>query len=113
MTLAQEMGIEELKTACEDHVVSTLSVTNACSHLATVMDLQDKPSSKFRVEFNFRLVNEGIFETFPKSVEKICFCPLWVLATAQQMAQLMVFNILHYYDLNERHEYSCGFHEHF
>lgn len=47
MTLAQDMGIEELKTACEDYVVSTLSVTNACGYLASVMDLQDKPSSKF------------------------------------------------------------------
>lgn len=53
MTLAQEMGIEDLKTACEDHVVSTLSVTNACGHLATVMDLQEKPSSKFLLELMF------------------------------------------------------------
>lgn len=70
MTLAQEMGIEELKTACEDHAVATLSVTNACGHLATVMDLQDKPSSKLRVEFIFRLVNESGFGTFLKSVSR-------------------------------------------
>lgn len=47
MTLAQDVGIEELKAACEDYVVSTLSVTNACTYLAAVMEIQEKSTSKF------------------------------------------------------------------
>lgn len=46
MTLAQDVGIEELKAACEDYVVSTLSVTNACTYLAAVMEIQEKSTSK-------------------------------------------------------------------
>lgn len=46
MTLAQDLGIDELKSACEDYVVSTLSVTNACTYLAAVMEIQEKSSSK-------------------------------------------------------------------
>lgn len=45
MTLAQDVGIEELKAACEDYVVSTLSVTNACTYLAAVMEIQEKSTS--------------------------------------------------------------------
>lgn len=44
MTLAQDLGIDELKTACEDHVVSTLSVANACTFLTAVMEIQEKAS---------------------------------------------------------------------
>lgn len=47
MTLAQDLGIDELKAACEDYVVSTLSVTNACTYLAAVMEIQEKSSSEF------------------------------------------------------------------
>lgn len=47
MILAQDLGMEELKVACEDYVVSTLSVSNACTYLAAVMDIQEKSSSKF------------------------------------------------------------------
>lgn len=47
MILAQDLGIEELKIACEDYVISTLSVTNACTYLAAVMEIQEKSSSKF------------------------------------------------------------------
>lgn len=49
MTLAQDVGIDELKTACEDHVISTLSVTNACTFLIAVMDIQEKTSGKFHI----------------------------------------------------------------
>lgn len=49
MTLAQDLGIEELKAACEDYMVSTLSVTNACTYLAAVMEIQEKSSSKFEI----------------------------------------------------------------
>ncbi|XP_055318963.1 uncharacterized protein LOC129576898 [Sitodiplosis mosellana] len=45
MTLAQDLGIDELKAACEDYVVSTLSVTNACTYLAAVMDIHDKSTN--------------------------------------------------------------------
>ena len=49
MTLAQDMGIEELKTACEDHVISTLSVANACSFLQAVMEI---PAGELQVYYS-------------------------------------------------------------
>uniref|UniRef100_A0A146KZ69 BTB/POZ domain-containing protein 19 n=3 Tax=Lygus hesperus TaxID=30085 RepID=A0A146KZ69_LYGHE len=42
MTLAQDLGMEELRTTCEDHVTSTLSVMNACTFLAAAMEIQDR-----------------------------------------------------------------------
>lgn len=42
MTLAQDMGVEELRAACEDHVISTLSVDNACTFLTSVMEIHEK-----------------------------------------------------------------------
>lgn len=42
MTLASDLGVDELKTACEDHVISTLSIENACTFLTAVMDLGEK-----------------------------------------------------------------------
>ncbi|KAJ8931232.1 hypothetical protein NQ314_015876 [Rhamnusium bicolor] len=33
MALAQELGVDELRNACEDHVTSTLSVPSACTFL--------------------------------------------------------------------------------
>ncbi|CAG9821824.1 unnamed protein product [Phaedon cochleariae] len=44
MALAQELGVEELRNACEDHVTSTLSVPSACTFLAAAMDIQEKSS---------------------------------------------------------------------
>lgn len=46
MILAQDLGVDELKSACEDYVISTLSVTNACAYLTAVMGIQEKASSK-------------------------------------------------------------------
>lgn len=46
MTLAQDMGIDDLKSACEDHVISTLSIANACTFLTAVMEIQEKASGK-------------------------------------------------------------------
>lgn len=46
MALAQDLGMDELKTACEDHVISTLSVANACTFFAAVMDIQGKLSGQ-------------------------------------------------------------------
>lgn len=47
MTLAQDLGVDNLKSACEDHVISTLSVANACTFLAAVMEIQEKASGKY------------------------------------------------------------------
>lgn len=44
LTLAQELGVEELRSTCEDHVTSTLSVLNVCTFLAAAMDIQDRPA---------------------------------------------------------------------
>lgn len=38
--------MDELKAACEDHVISTLSVANACIFLTSVMELQEKAAGK-------------------------------------------------------------------
>lgn len=52
MTLAQDLGVEELKIACEEHVRTTMSVANACTFLAAVMEIQDKASgAKFATPF--------------------------------------------------------------
>lgn len=47
MTLAQDLGVEELKIACEDYVVSSLSVANSCTFLTAVMEIQEKSAGKF------------------------------------------------------------------
>jgi len=46
LTLAQELGVEDLQNSCEEHVTSTMSVLNACTFLAAAMDIQDRASSK-------------------------------------------------------------------
>lgn len=46
MILADDLGVEELKTACEDYVTSTLSVANACTLLAAVLQAQEKSPGK-------------------------------------------------------------------
>lgn len=47
LTLAQELGVEDLQNSCEEHVTSTMSVLNACKLLAAAMDIQDRASSKY------------------------------------------------------------------
>lgn len=42
MNLAQDFGVSELKAACEDHVISTMSYTNACTFLLNAMEIQEK-----------------------------------------------------------------------
>nr|CAD7577723.1 unnamed protein product [Timema californicum] len=42
LCLAQELGVDELRTSCEEYVTSTLSVLNACTFLAAAMDIQDR-----------------------------------------------------------------------
>lgn len=51
MTIAQDLGVEELKVTCEDHVTSTLSVLNACTFLAAALEIQDRASGIFFVIF--------------------------------------------------------------
>lgn len=57
MTLAQDLGVDELKIACEEHVKTTMSVANACTFLAAVMEIQEKASGEF-----------------PKLFKSKCFC---------------------------------------
>ena len=47
LNLTQELGVEELRAACEDHVTTTLSVLNACTFLAAAMDIQDRAVGKY------------------------------------------------------------------
>ncbi|XP_055371995.1 uncharacterized protein LOC129605978 [Condylostylus longicornis] len=56
MTLAQDMGVEELRGACEDHVISTLSVDNACTFLIAVMQIHEKASAKCAASFMERCI---------------------------------------------------------
>lgn len=47
LTLAQELGVEELRATCEDHVTSTLSVLNACTFLAAAMEIQERQAGEY------------------------------------------------------------------
>lgn len=42
LSLAQDLGVEELRTTCEDYVTSTLSPLNAPTFLAAAMDIQER-----------------------------------------------------------------------
>ncbi|XP_026480146.1 uncharacterized protein LOC113386590 [Ctenocephalides felis] len=44
MSLAQDIGAEDLRSACEEHVTSALSVVNACTFLSEVIDIQERPA---------------------------------------------------------------------
>ncbi|GBP15840.1 Serine-enriched protein [Eumeta japonica] len=46
MILAADLGLEDLRAACEDHVTSTLSVESACTLLAAAMEIQERPGGK-------------------------------------------------------------------
>ncbi|XP_063363309.1 uncharacterized protein LOC134652082 [Cydia amplana] len=56
MTLSADLGVEDLRAACEDHVTSTLSVESACTLLAAAMDIQDRPGGKSATSFLERCV---------------------------------------------------------
>ncbi|KAH6944017.1 hypothetical protein HPB50_001199 [Hyalomma asiaticum] len=45
LALAHELGIEELRQSCEDHVTSTMSIHNACTFLASALAMEDRVSS--------------------------------------------------------------------
>ncbi|XP_055692926.1 uncharacterized protein LOC129795559 isoform X1 [Lutzomyia longipalpis] len=57
MSMAKNLGVEELQTACEDHVVSTLSVANACTFLTAVMEMQEKSTGAKCTAFMERCVS--------------------------------------------------------
>lgn len=46
LTIAQELGVEELRISCEEHVTSTLSILNACTFLSAGMEIQDRSPGK-------------------------------------------------------------------
>ncbi|KAJ2944108.1 hypothetical protein O0L34_g18073 [Tuta absoluta] len=56
MTLAADLGVEDLRAACEDHVTSTLSVESACTLLAAAMEIQDRPGGKCASSFMERCI---------------------------------------------------------
>ncbi|XP_026734002.1 BTB/POZ domain-containing protein 19 isoform X1 [Trichoplusia ni] len=56
MTLAADLGVEDLRSACEDHVTSTLSVESACTLLAAAMEIQDRPGGKSASSFMERCI---------------------------------------------------------
>ncbi|XP_063827740.1 uncharacterized protein LOC135077093 [Ostrinia nubilalis] len=56
MTLSADLGVEDLRAACEDHVTSTLSVESACTLLAAAMEIQDRPGGKSASSFMERCI---------------------------------------------------------
>lgn len=59
LSLATDLGVEELRSTCEDYVTSTLSPLNAATFLAAVMDIQERTAGRFDFEqfLNFSLYN--------------------------------------------------------
>lgn len=53
MALAQELGVDELRIACEDHVTSTLSVASACTFLMAAMDIQERSPGMWLSYFTY------------------------------------------------------------
>jgi hypothetical protein len=52
----QELGGEELRAACEDHVTSTWSIVNACSFLAAAMDIQDHAVGAYYISQLYKIL---------------------------------------------------------
>ncbi|CAH0729438.1 unnamed protein product, partial [Brenthis ino] len=75
MTLAADLGVEDLRSACEDHVTSTLNVENACTLLAAAMDIQDRPGGKSASSFMERCIS-FIEENAPECVKSNAFLNL-------------------------------------
>lgn len=59
IAIAQELGLEELRQTCEDHVTSTLSVVNACTFLAAALEIQDRAAGKLPLIFKFKIFNKN------------------------------------------------------
>uniref|UniRef100_A0A1A9WRK9 BTB domain-containing protein n=1 Tax=Glossina brevipalpis TaxID=37001 RepID=A0A1A9WRK9_9MUSC len=67
MTLAQDMGCGELRAACEDHVIATLSVDNACTFLTAVMEIKEKGGK------DLKFVELSLLFLFYSIIDKILF----------------------------------------
>lgn len=59
MALAQELGVDELRSACEDHVTSTLSISSACIFLSAAMDIEERSPGKRFCLHNIKLINKA------------------------------------------------------
>lgn len=58
LSLAQDLGVEELRTTCEDYVTSTLSPLNAPTFLAAAMDIQERTTGgKYTKSFVDRCIS--------------------------------------------------------
>lgn len=49
MTIAQELGADELRLFCEEHIASNLNVNNACTYLAAAKELHERSTSKYHL----------------------------------------------------------------
>ena len=56
MNIAHDLGLTDLKTACEDHVIATMSVGNACTFLTSAMEIQEKIGGKCAESFVERCI---------------------------------------------------------
>lgn len=56
MNIAHDLGLTDLKTACEDHVIATMSVGNACTFLTSAMEIQEKIGGKCADSFVDRCI---------------------------------------------------------
>lgn len=56
MIIANDLGLNDLKTACEDHVIATMSVDNACCFLTNALDIQEKVGGKCTDSFVDRCI---------------------------------------------------------
>ena len=46
LAIAHELGIDDLKQTCEDHIRATLTVHNACIFLPAALALENRISGK-------------------------------------------------------------------
>ncbi|XP_070503538.1 serine-enriched protein [Chironomus tepperi] len=56
MIIANDLGLNDLKTACEDHVIATMSVDNACCFLTNALEIQEKVGGKCTDSFVDRCI---------------------------------------------------------
>lgn len=69
LALAQELGVDELRNTCEDHVTSTLSVPSACTFLAAAMDIQDRtPGKNVQITYNAKQIIESTLKYVRKNL---------------------------------------------
>ncbi|KAG5684376.1 hypothetical protein PVAND_013611 [Polypedilum vanderplanki] len=56
MIIANDLGLNDLKIACEDHVIATMSVDNACCFLTNALEIQEKVGGKCTDSFVDRCI---------------------------------------------------------